>query len=177
MRDRSRIIRSVVGASIAGLMGTTAAIATDFTGTATVIVQSGVTITEVAALSFGTVGITNGSQMAATTVVTMTPSDGTLTSNNTSNILIISNGTPLDLSITNGPANNALSFSDVSGTTLIGTGSNSAITLRNFVPSVPPTTDSNGNLSVKFGAELVFLIDSTYSSGTYSGSYTISLNF
>ncbi len=177
MKNRSRTIRSVVGASIAGLLGTTAAIATDFTGTATVIVQSGVTITEVTAISFGTVGITNGSQMAGTTVVTMTPSDGTLSSNNTSNVLIVSNGTPLELSVTNGPSLHALSFSDVSGTTLTGTGANNAITLQNFVASVPLTTDGSGNLSVKFGAELVFLVDSTYGTGTYSGSYTISLNF
>lgn len=178
MPARKLAIRSAIAASVAGLLSSTAALATDFNGTATATISTGVTITEAYMLTFGTLGITSPTQLGSITKVTAAPADGKITSNNTTDIIVISDGTPLELVISGAPPNAALTFTDVAGgTTLVGTGSNSAITLQNFVADIPLVSDSNGNLNVRFGAEIVFGNDSTYGAGSYTGAYTISLTF
>lgn len=175
-KNRAHKTRQYLALTVAGLLGTTSALATDFNGTATVVVQSGITIMEVAAMNFGTIGVKFPADMPGVTKVTMTASSGALNSNNSSNVLVISDGTALSLAISNAPPAAALSLVGPS-TTLIGTGSNNPITLDNFINDIPLTTDANGNLSVKFGADITFEVNSTYGSGTYTGSYTLQLSF
>ncbi len=169
--------RPVLAVFIAGLLGSTAAVATDFNGTASVAVSTGVTIAETTGLNFGTLGVINSTNLGATTSITMAPADGTLTSDTTAEIIVIADGTPLELAVTAGPPSSTITLGNSPSGSLIGTGSNSTITLNNFIADSPLLTDGNGTLNVKFGADLVFNVNSTYGAGSYTGSYTVQLTF
>lgn len=177
MSYKKTAIRSALAVSVAGLLGSTAAIATDFNGTASATVQTGVTIGETTSLSFGTLGVKVPTDMDAITVVTMAPSTGVLNSNAPAKVLVISDGTPLDLAITAGPPSASLTISQSGTATLAGTGANNSITLSTFVASAALLTDANGALNVKFGADLTFDVNSTYGAGTYSGAYILNVTF
>ena len=169
--------RPVLAAFVAGLLGSTAAVATDFNGTASVAVSVGVTIGETTGLNFGTLGVINSTRLLAVTSVTMAPADGTLTSDTPAEIIVIADGTPLELAITAGPPSSTITLANSPSGSLVGTGANSTVTLNNFIADSPLLTDGNGALNVKFGADLVFGVDSTYGAGSYTGSYTVQLTF
>ena len=177
MSYKKTAIQVALAVSVAGLLGSTAAIATDFNGTASATVQTGVTIAETTALNFGTLGVKVPADMNVLTVVTMAPATGVLTSNVPANVLVISDGTPLDLAITAGPPSASLAISQSGSASLAGTGANNSITLSTFVASAALLTDANGALNVKFGADLTFDLNSTYGAGTYSGAYILNVTF
>ncbi len=177
MLNKKSAIRTALAVSVAGLLGSTAAVATDFNGTASVAVATGVTIVETSGLNFGTLGVINSTNLGAATVVTMAAGTGVLTSDTVAEIIVIADGTPLELAVTSGPPSAVINLSGTPSGTLTGTGSNSTVTLNNFIADSPLLTDANGGLNVKFGADLVFGIASTYGAGSYTGSYTVTLTF
>lgn len=156
-----RLLSSI---ALIALCTATGASAITATGNATATIRAAITATQDQQMSFGTV-----SAAASSAVVTLS-SAGT----RTSTLSYYGTAAPGIFTITAEPST-ALSISFSNGTL---TSSSNTMTVSNFTSTSNPasyTTDSSGNLTLNVGADLS--VGSNQPSGTYSGTYSVTLNY
>ena len=181
MTHNKTAARSAIAVALAGALGSTAALAADYNGSTSVSVSTGFTVTETTALDMGGValvpstGVVTSADTTTHVTVTMAPATGVLTSDTTGMVLVIADGTPLDLAVSGAAPSTALTLT-ASAVSLSSFGQ-SDISLGTFTPDIATTTDAAGDLNAKFGATMTFYHGSTYGDGTYSGNYTVSLTY
>ncbi|MGF1593488.1 MAG: DUF4402 domain-containing protein [Kiloniellaceae bacterium] len=155
-------------ATAAGLgmvAASSAAFAEDETGNASAEIQQAISITEDTAMDFGTIAVDG--------------SGGTVTIDSTGDVT-----GPAGYTFTGSPAAGTFTASgDASTAVTIGftagslTGPGAAMTLNNFTHDAggTPALDGTGDLTFNVGADLV--VNAAQVSGSYSGTYTVTVNY
>lgn len=166
--------------------------------TATVVVQNAFTLTESAAMTFGTIRATADTAATATASLTL-PADGsagavTAGTPASANIVIITAGTPASFAVSNAAPSTALTLtlpaSAVSLTTAGGTANFTVDTFVAQITSGPSNgsayaasnliTDAAGAVTFDVGATLhtdATTPASDYLDGTYTGNYTVQVDY
>lgn len=146
------------------LFSSVSAYAITVTGNASAIIKRNIAATETQTMNFGT--ISSGATAATVTLSPAGARASTLSYYGTSRPGIFNitgePSTPLTVSFGNGTLSN---------------GANT-MALSNFTTSTTPassTTDSSGNLTLNVGADLA--VGANQASGTYTGTYTVTISY
>lgn len=140
--------------------------ATDETADASVVIQTPITISEDVSLDFATI-----QRDVAGETVTLAPSTAALSSTGAG----VFSGVASDATFTaSGDPSTAVTITYTPGTL---TGPGTAMAVNNFADDagVTPTTNGSGDLTFNVGADLV--INAAQASGSYAGTYTVSVNY
>jgi len=141
------------------------AFATDLTGNADAQIQQAISIVEDTTMDFGTIAVDGtGGTVTITAAGSVSGPVGYSFS-----------GTPAAGAFTaSGDATTAVTISFTAGSL---TGPGTAMTLNNFTHDAggTPTTDGVGDLTFNVGADLV--TNAVQTSGAYSGTYTVTVNY
>lgn len=132
-----------------------------------------ISVSETVPLRFGTITTTG----AGSAIVTIAPQTGnrTVTSGGTNITLDTADpGTAATFAIT-GQKNQSVTVSLPASTTLTGPGTTMTVNAFTMYPASNIKFDSNGNLTQKVGASLN--INPSQMAGTYTGTYSISINY
>ncbi len=147
-------------------------------GTATVTLPITLTlwrtlgVTQTRALHFGALEVTGGNS-----VVVMSPGGARHIASGTSGVRLVASvpGTSAMFTVTGNP-NTPVTITLPASATLSGPGA--AMTVNNFArtPAAPtPNLDASGNLTFNVGASLA--VNASQATGTYNGTYTVTVNY
>ncbi|GAB4395081.1 MAG: hypothetical protein Tsb0032_26170 [Kiloniellaceae bacterium] len=163
-----KYLMKFVAAGVAGfgvVASASVAFATDQTGNASAQIQQAISITEDTAMDFGTVAVdgSGGTVTISTAGAVSGPAGYTFS------------GSPAAGTFTaSGDASTAVTISFTAGSL---TGPGTAMALNNFTHDAggSPTTDGTGDLTFNVGGDLV--VNAAQASGSYSGTYTVTVNY
>lgn len=157
---------AAAGAATLGIAVTgSAAFATDQTGNASAQIQQAISITEDTQMDFGTVAVDSSGGTVTISAAGSVSGPGGYTFS----------GSPAAGTFTaSGDASTAVTVSFTDGSL---TGPGTAMTLNNFTHDAggSPATDGSGDLTFNVGADLV--VNAAQASGSYSGTYTVTVNY
>jgi len=164
-------MKSLFKFAVAGFAGlgvaasASGAFATDLTGNADAQIQQAISIVEDTTMDFGTIAVDgSGGTVTITSAAAVSGPAGYTFS-----------GAPAAGAFTaSGDATTAVTISFTAGSL---TGPGTAMTLNNFTHDAggSPTTDGTGDLTFNVGADLV--TNAVQTSGAYSGTYTVTVNY
>lgn len=154
-------------ASALVVSGASGAMAVDATGTASAVIASAITISETSQMSFGTVAAS--ATQAGSVVLSAAGSASD------SNITRLSGATPAAGTFTVNGANSATYAVTLPSSAVTLTSGANTMSVNSFTTNATGTLSSGG--SEVFGVGATLSIGANQASGSYTGSYTVTVNY
>lgn len=178
MSTTNRITKGAIAAAVSCVFAASATKAEDVNSTASVLITTGFTFLETTPFNFGEIAVlkTIG---AANVTVAMNATTGVRTTTDATEVALIAGGgeTNLVLDASAAPPFTVLTVT-LPETTALSVGTNPDIIMSNLTPDTANlTTDAAGALTLQYGADLVFSSTDDYGAGTYTGPFTVTLDF
>jgi hypothetical protein len=178
MSNNNWITKGAIAAAVTTVFGASAVTAETINSTATVDIITGFTFVETSPINFGDIAVLNTIGAADVTVV-MNETSGTRTTSDATEVALLAGGgeTRLVLDASAAPPFTAMAVT-IPETAALTVGTNPDIIMSALTEDGGGlTTDAGGALNLTYGATLVFSNGETYGAGTYTGPFSVTLDF
>jgi len=179
MSNKNWITKGAIAAAVTSVFGASAVYAESVNTTATVDIITGFTFVETTPLNFGDIAVLKSISVGTDVTVTMNETSGARTTSDATEVALLAGGgeTRLVLDASAAPPFTAMTVT-IPDTTALTVGTNPDIVMSALTEDAGgTTTDAGGALNLTYGATLIFSNSETYGAGTYTGPFTVTLDF